>query len=409
MDLVHGSTDREQGSIERPLVVLLAVACGAAVANLYYAQPLLHTLAQAFSTGAATAGLLITVSQIGFVAGLALLVPLGDLRERRSLITRMLLIAAAGMALAAAAPSFTVFSVAIAIVGTTSVVAQIVVPMSSTLAAQHERGRVVGTVMSGLLLGILLARTVSGLIAAALGWRTVFVFGACAMLALAATLRRALPRIPPTASMGYGALLHSIVALVREEPVLRQRMLMGAIGFGAFNTLWTSLAFLLSGAPYHYGNAVIGLFGLAGVAGATAASVAGRLADRGHGGLVSTAAVLLLLGSWPLLALGRTSVVALLAGIVLLDLGLQALHISNQSAIYALRADARSRLTTAYMVSSFVGGAVFSATSASVYAAGGWGDVCVLGAGIGIAAVAAWVITGGARRSRAALASAQQS
>ncbi|MFL5862540.1 MAG: MFS transporter [Solirubrobacteraceae bacterium] len=388
------------GGISPGLVVLLALACGAAAANIYYAQPLLHTLAQAFGVSNATAGLVITISQLGYVVGLALVVPLGDLHERRHLITFTMLVTAAGMAVAAAAPEFGVFGAAIAIVGVSSVVAQVIVPMSSSLAAEHERGSVVGTVMSGLLIGILLARTVSGLIAAALGWRAVFVFAAVVMVALAGTLRHALPRVPPTTELSYGGLLRSIAGLVREEPVLRQRMLVGALDFGCFSALWTSLAFLLSGAPYHYGNAVIGLFGLVGVVGALAASAAGRLADHGHNGRTTTATILIMLASWGLLALGSSSVIALIAGIALLDLGVQGLHISNQSAIYSLRPEARSRLTTAYMVAYFLGGATLSAITSSLYGVAGWNGVCVVGAATALLALAVWALTQSARRSR---------
>jgi predicted MFS family arabinose efflux permease len=386
--------------ISRGLVLLLATACGTAAANLYYAQPLLHTLAGAFGVSNGTAGLLITISQLGYVLGLALLVPLGDLHERRGLISATMLVTAAALALAAAAPAFAVMSGALAVVGVTSVVAQIVVPMSSSLSAEHERGSVVGTVMSGLLIGILLARTVSGLIAAAAGWRTVFWFAAAAMVLLAATLRRALPRVPPTTDLSYGGLLRSVLALVREEPMLRQRMMVGALGFGCFSALWTSLAFLLSGPPYGYGNAVIGLFGLVGVAGAVAASGAGRLADRGHNGRVTTVSILIMLASWGVMAFGQTSVVALIAGIALLDLGVQGLHISNQSAIYALRPEARSRLTTAYMVAYFLGGAALSAITSSLYGSDGWGGVCVLGGGTALLALVAWAVTEAAARRR---------
>jgi predicted MFS family arabinose efflux permease len=386
-------------------VLLLALACGAAAANLYYAQPLLPTLAQAFGVSNATAGLLITISQLGYVLGLAFVVPLGDLHERRRLITLAMLVTAAGMAVAATAPAFAVFGAALAVVGVSSVVAQIIVPMSSSLSAEHERGSVVGTVMSGLLIGILLARTVSGLIAAALGWRVVFWFAAAVMVALAATLRRALPRIPPTTELAYGGLLRSVISLIREEPLLRQRMVVGALDFGCFSVLWTSLAFLLSGAPYHYGNAVIGLFGLVGVAGALAASAAGRLADRGQNGRVTTASILVMLASWGIMALGKSSVIALIAGIALLDLGVQGLHISNQSAIYSLRPEARSRLTTAYMVAYFLGGAALSAITAALYASAGWGGVCILGAVTALLALGVWAVTEAAhdraRRSEA--------
>jgi predicted MFS family arabinose efflux permease len=392
--------------ISRGLVLLLATACGTAAANLYYAQPLLHTLATTFGVSNGTAGLLITISQLGYVVGLALLVPLGDLRERRGLISATMLVTAAALVLSAVAPSFAVLGAALAVVGVTSVVAQIVVPMSSSLAAEHERGSVVGTVMSGLLIGILLARTVSGLIAAAFGWRVVYWFAAAAMVILGATLRRALPRVPPTTDLSYGGLLRSVVALVREEPVLRQRMMVGALTFGCFSTLWTSLAFLLSGAPYHYGNGVIGLFGLVGVVGALAASGAGRLADRGHNARATTATLLIMFASWGVLALGKTSVVALIAGIALLDLGVQGAHISNQSAIYALRPEARSRLTTAYMMAYFLGGAALSAVSSALYGADGWSGICVLGAVTALLALVGWIVTEAAARRRAAPARA---
>jgi predicted MFS family arabinose efflux permease len=380
--------------ISRRLVLLLALACGAAVANLYYAQPLLHTLALAFGVTGAIAGLLVTATQLGYVLGLAFLVPLGDRLERRRLITTVLLFTAAAEGLAAAAPVLAVFAIALLAVGLTSVVAQVIVPMSSALAAPHERGQVVGTVMSGLLIGILLARTLSGLIAAVAGWRAVFALAAVAMVALAAALRRTLPEVPPTEKLRYRQLLGSVVRLVTSEPVLRQRMALGGLAFGCFSVLWTSLAFLLSGqggGHYHFGNAAIGLFGLAGVAGAAAAPLSGRLADRGHGRMAATGSLLVLLGSWGLLALGRSSVVALVGGILVLDLGVQALHISNQSTIYALAPEARSRLTTAYMVAYFLGGTVLSALTSTLYASSGWSGVCLLGAGTAAVALIVWV------------------
>jgi predicted MFS family arabinose efflux permease len=386
--------------IGRGLVLLLATACGAAVANLYYAQPLLHTLAESFGVSEGTAGLLITVSQVGFVLGLALLVPLGDLHERRRLICTALLGTAAALVVAAAAPGFAVFAAALAVVGLTSVVAQIIVPMSSSMSAEDQRGRVVGTVMSGLLVGILLARTVSGLIAAAFGWRVVFYGGGAATLVLSAALWRALPEVPPTTAVPYARLLRSVLSLIRAEPVLRRRMMLGALCFGCFSVLWTSLAFLLAGPPFHFGNAVIGLFGLAGVAGAASASVAGRLADRGRGADATTGAILVLLVSWAILAAGRGSVVVLIVGIAVMDLGAQGLHISNQSAIYRLAPEARSRLTTAYMVAYFLGGAVLSALTSSLYASEGWDGVCVLGAATAALALGVWTATEAIARLR---------
>ncbi len=376
--------------MSKRLVLLLALTCGAAVGNMYYAQPLLHTIAGAFSVSEGTAGFLITATQVGYVIGLVALVPLGDLLERRRLITRALMVSAIALAVAAAAPSLGVFALAIAAVGITSAVAQIIVPMSSSLAAPGERGRVVGTVMSGLLIGILVARTVSGLLAAALGWHMVYVLAAVMMVALAFTLRVALPQVPPTERLPYRQLMASVLRLVREEPVLRLRMALGAAAMGCFSVLWTSLAFLLSGPPYHYGNAAIGLFGLAGLAGALIAPVAGRLADHGHGRATTTAMILVTLISWGLLALGQTSLAWLIIGIAVLDLGVQGLHISNQSAIYALRPEARSRLTTAYMVAYFIGGAALSAATSALYSIEGWAGVCVLGTATALTALIVW-------------------
>jgi predicted MFS family arabinose efflux permease len=247
--------------------------------------------------------------------------------------------------------------------------------------------------MSGLMIGILVARTDSGLVAGGFGFRAVFILAAASMLVLAAVLWRAMPPVASTTDESYGSLLRSVLALIGEHPVLRQRMALGAVGFGCFSVLWTSLAFLLSGAHFHYGNATIGLFGLAGVAGASIAPIAGRLSDQGHGRLAVTASLFTLLVSWGLLALGKTSLVPLIAGIVVLDLAVQALHISNQHTIYALDAAARSRLTTAYITAMFLGGAAMSAITSALYGSGGWSAVCVLGAGITVAGLCTWGLT----------------
>jgi predicted MFS family arabinose efflux permease len=274
------ANERTQQRLSPALVLLMAAACGAAVANIYYAQPLLDTIGRDFSVSDGTAGLLVTASQIGYAAGLILLVPLGDLLERRRLITLILLVTALALLATALAPSFSLLAAALLVVGVTSVVAQILVPLASTLAPEAERGRVVGKVMSGLLVGILVARTASGVIAELGGWRLVFGISAALMVSLSAVLHRALPRVRPATDLSYPALLRSVVELVRERPTLRLRMAYGALGMGQFSVLWTTIAFLLAGRPYHYGEATIGLFGLVGLAGALAAQVAGRMADR---------------------------------------------------------------------------------------------------------------------------------
>jgi len=373
------------------LVLLLAVACGATVANLYYAQPLLDVIGEALHVDPSVAALLVTSSQIGYATGLVLLVPLGDLLDRRRLVSRMLAVCAVGMAAAAAAPSFAVMALAIAVVGVTSCVAQILVPFAGSLAAEHERGRVLGDVMSGLLLGILLARTASGLIAAAGGWRLVFALGAALMVALAVVLRRVLPRVPPATDLPYRALLRSVATLVAREPRLRRRMAYGALGMASFSILWTAIAFLLSGDPYDYGEATIGLFGLAGVVGAGAAQGAGRLADAGRTPVATGAFLASIALAWVLLAAGSHSLAAVIAGVVLLDLGIQGQHILNQGAIFALAPDARSRVNTAYMTGNFLCGALGSAGAAAAWSAGGWGAVAALGLVLSACGLALWV------------------
>jgi predicted MFS family arabinose efflux permease len=378
------------GQLSRRLVLLLAVACGAAVANLYYAQPLLHAIAAGLGVSASTTALLVTASQVGYAGGLILIVPLGDLLNRRRLVSGMLVVTAFSLAGAALAPSLAGLALALAVVGTTSVVAQILVPFASSLAGEDERGRVVGMVMSGLLIGILLARTFSGIVAQLGGWRLVYGLAAAGMLALSIALSRALPDVAPVAGPPYGRLLRSVGTLVAHEPLLRRRMLYGALGMAGFTVVWTSLALLLSRPPFSYGEAVIGLFGLAGLAGAIAAQLAGRAADSGGGRRATGCFLVAILAGWGLLALGRTSVVGLIAGLLVLDLGVQGQHILNQTLIYGLHPGARSRLTTAYMSGNFIAGALASAATVWAWELGGWLAVCGLGATLGGIGLVSW-------------------
>jgi predicted MFS family arabinose efflux permease len=391
-------SEGEQRPLPRSLVLLLAVAVGSTVANLYYVQPLLNVIAGDLGVSQTAAGLLVTCAQLGYVVGLALIVPLGDLRERSRLVTVLLAGAGIALAVSAASPSFAVLAAALVAVGTLSCVTQILVPLAATLAAPQERGKVVGSVMSGLLIGILAARVVAGAVAQVGGWRLMFALAAGLMVLLALVLRRALPRLEAIDPMPYPRALGTVLELIAAEPVLRQRMALAFFQMAGFSVLWTSLAFLLGGEPYDYDEAVIGLFGLAGVAGAIAASAAGRLADAGRGGIALTASLLAVLVSWGLLDAGRTSLVALVAGIVLLDLGVQGAQISNQTRIYGLAPEARSRLTTAYMVALFAGGVLGSTLSASVYGAAGWDATCALGAGLALCGLAVWAATERAQR-----------
>ena len=372
------------GPLTRPLLVLIAVATGAVVANLYYAQPLLHQVALDFHTGSGLASLIITATQVGYAAGLLLIVPLGDLYVRRVLVVRIFAVAAVALVACAVAPDIWIFGLASVAVGAASVAGQVMIPFAADLAPAERRGRVVARIMTGLLLGILLARTVSGLVAEVAGWRSVYWLSAGLMVVFAAVLWRALPTEGPRPRMRYGSLVASSLRLLVDEPVLRRRAWHGACAFACFSVLWTTIAFLLSGDPYHYSSALIGLFGLVGAAGILAANLAGKLADADRSTASTLVAGVLLIGSFGLLWFGRTSLATLIAGIVVLDVGTQGMQITNQAIIYALRPDARSRINSAYMVCYFVGGAVGSVTAGVLFAADGWSGVCLLGAGFGL-------------------------
>jgi len=380
------------GRLSNRLVALMAVATGAVVANLYYAQPLLHDVARSFGVGSAAAATVVTASQIGYAAGLLLVVPLGDLHPRRRLAVLLFLGAGAALVLCATAPELWLFELGAVVVGCTSVAGQVMIPFAADLAPEERRGRVVARIMTGLLLGILLARTVSGLVSQVAGWRAIYWVSAVLMVSFAVVMGKALPGESPRPHVTYRGLVVSSLCMLVDEPVLRRRAALGACAFGAFSVLWTALAFLLSAPPYDFGNSVIGLFGLAGVAGVLAANLAGKLADSRRTAATTAVAGLLLVGSFGLLTLGRTSLVALLAGIVLLDMGTQGMQITNQAVIYALRPDARSRINSAYMVCYFVGGALGSLSAGAVFSGAGWSGVCLLGAGFGTVTllVSAW-------------------
>jgi predicted MFS family arabinose efflux permease len=375
-------------ALSRALVVLIAVATGAVVANLYYAQPVLHQVSRTFAAGPGSTSSVITATQVGYAAGLLLIVPLGDLYPRRALVTRLFCVAAAALVACALAPSLWFFALASVAVGVASVAGQVMIPFAADLAPEERRGRVVARIMTGLLLGILLARTVSGLVAQAAGWRTIYWLSAALMVGFALVLWRALPAEGPRQHRSYAALVGSSLRLLADEPVLRRRAWHGACAFAAFSVLWTTLAFLLSGSPYRYSDAVIGLFGLVGAAGVLAANLAGSLADAQRSRATTVGAGVLLAGAFGLLWVGRTSLAALIAGVVVLDIGTQSMQITNQALIYALRPDARSRINSAYMVCYFVGGAAGSIAAGALYGTHGWAGVCVLGAALGLATLA---------------------
>ncbi|MDQ1090850.1 putative MFS family arabinose efflux permease [Xanthomonas sacchari] len=373
--------------MRRGLVLLMAIATGLAVASNYYAQPLLEVLAQTFAIDVRHAGAVVTTAQLAYAAGLLLLVPLGDRFERRSLIVGLYALSAVGLLVSAMAHSFALLLVGTLITGLSSVAAQILVPFAATLAAPHERGRVIGTVMSGLLLGILLARTVSGLLAGVGGWHTVYWAAAALILLVSGLLWRGLPRHPGNPQLSYPHLIGSVLALLRDEPVLRARAVLGGLIFAGFSMFWTTLAFLLSGPDYRYGTATIGLFGLIGAAGAFAANLSGKLSDRGAGHWVGWGGLAMLLLSWLLLLGAPHSLWLLLTGVLLLDVAVQGVHIGNQSVIYQLNPAARNRITSAYVTCYFIGGAVGSSLGTAAYAYAGWRGVALGGAALAVAAL----------------------
>ncbi|MCF3965326.1 MFS transporter, partial [Streptomyces fuscigenes] len=378
----------------RPLLLLFAVAAGAAVGSLYYAQPLLDVIGGDLGAGDGTVGLLVTATQIGYALGILFIVPLGDLRQRRVLVPVMMVLSALALGACAAAPGVGTLAGALIAVGVTTVAGQILTPLAGDLADDASRGKVVGIVVSGILTGILIARIFAGLLASALSWRAVFLVAAVVAVVLAALLYRAIPNLPPrSTTLSYGALLKSVFSLVAHEPKLRISMVFGIFGFGVFTMLWTSLTFLLSGPPYDYSTAAIGFFGVAGLIGALAAQGAGRLHDRGRSVAGVGLAWTLILVSWIVVGFGGHVLVVLVLGIVALDIGIQGQNILAQSRVFQISAEARSRLNTAYIAGNFAGGAVGSVVATLTWDAGGWTAVSITGGALSLAALLVWAAT----------------
>ncbi|MFI0977238.1 MFS transporter [Streptomyces sp. NPDC021093] len=400
--------------LSRGVVLLFAVACGTAVANVYFAQPLLATMGHDLAMSPALVGGVVTLTHVGYGLGLLFLVPLGDMVDRRRLVVAQLLFLVGALVAVAVAPTAAVLLASMAATGLLAVVTQTLVAFAASLAPAARRGRVVGLVTSGVVIGILLARTVSGLMADLAGWRSVYLASAVltALLALVLHLsapldvprggvahpgrRRGRSRSSPRpcgATLTYGQLLRSTVTLFARDRLLRIRALLGLLIFAAFSTLWSSVALPLSEAPYFLSHTEIGALGLVGAMGALAAAAAGRLNDRGLSGRTTGTALALLAASWLPLALTRVSLWALVVGVLLLDLAVQAVHVTNQTLIHARHPEAGSRLIGGYMVFYSIGSATGALAATSLYAAAGWGAVCVLGAVISCLAFALWALT----------------
>lgn len=381
-------------SMSRKVALLFAITCGLTVANIYYAQPLLDAISSEFGITHSSVGIVITVTQICYALGLLLLVPLGDLLGRRWLIAGQMLVSVLALVVVGTAPTSMVLFIGIATVGLLAVVTQTLVAFAATLAAPAERGRTVGVVTSGIVIGILLARTFAGALTDLAGWRSVYLVSAGLTLIMAGVLFRVLPQSEPRReSLSYPQLLRSLFTLFAQERLLRIRAVLCLLIFAAFSILWTSLVLPLSAPPLSLSHTAIGAFGLAGVTGALAAARAGRLADRGLGQKTTGVALTLLLLSWLPISYTTHSLLALIAGIILLDLAVQAVHVTNQSMILNLRPEARSRITAGYMVFYSIGSATGSIASTSIYAYAGWTGVCVLGAAVSALALIFWTLT----------------
>jgi predicted MFS family arabinose efflux permease len=382
------------------ITLLMAVAAGLAVANVYYAQPLIDAIGADLRLSEAALGFVMMSTQIGYGLGLMFVGPLGDLFDRRQLISAM----SAGLCLALSvvfvAGHPAVFLIGMASVGVLAVVAQVIVAHAASLAAPDQRGRIVGTVTSGIVVGILLARTVSGSLSDLFGWRSVYAASAMTELGAAILLLRLLPT-QPSRQLGvtYAALIRGFWRLFADVPILRTRGILAFFIFFAVTTLLTPLVLPLTAPPFSYSHTVVGLFGFAGVAGAMGAVSAGRLADRGHAQLVSGVALGIMVLSWGCAVLLPRSIWFLVIAVIAMDYGLQAVHVTNQSLIYRVRSDAQSRLAAAYMIFYAAGSGAGSVSSTIAYAAGGWEAVCLLGA---VVSSAGWVFWAWSRTDTAA-------
>jgi len=384
-----------RAALPRGLVLLFAAASGLSVANVYYAQPLLDALARDFAIGSAAVGGVVTATQAGCALALLLLVPLGDRLERRRLMIAQLLALACALAVVSLARSVPVLLIGMlgtGLLGTA--MTQGLIAYAAAASAPHERGRVVGAAGSGVFIGLLLARVFAGCVSDMAGWRAVYGCSAAIMLALAVPLWRRLPtlRAAPRA-MSYPQLIVSMLTLLRSDRMLQIRGVLALLMFATLSIFWSALVLPLSASPYNFSHTMIGAFGLAGAAGALAAARAGQWSDRGWAQRASAAALALLLLAWWPLSMPGHSLGALVIGIVLLDVGGQALHVTNQSLIFRSSAQSHSRLVSLYMLFYAVGSGLGAIGTTATYALAGWHGVCILGAAVSMLALVFWAVT----------------
>lgn len=385
-------------SLGRPLTFMMAAASGIAVANIYYNQPMLGLIGRDFPASPLTP-LIPTATQLGYAMGLFFLVPLGDLLERRRLIVTLFVLLGAALAAVAAAPTAALLAAAAVLVGAGATVAQQIVPFAASLASPVTRGRTIGTVMAGLLCGILFSRTLAGFVATHGGWREMFWLAVPLSLAAAAAMASLLPSAKPATEIGYFAAMKSLAGLWRNHPALRIASVVQAGLFASFSAFWTILALHLQEPAFGLGADAAGLFGVVGVAGVAAAPLSGRLADSKGPGLVIALGAATTLASWAVFGLWN-SLAGLAVGVLLLDFGVQSALVSHQHVVYALDPGARNRLNTIFMTGMFLGGSLGSAGATMAWSVGGWTAVSLFGAIL--AAASLLLRLGYARKGRAA-------
>jgi len=373
--------------------VIMAICTGLIVANIYYNQPLLVLISKSFAIDPAKGGRIAFLTQAGYALGLLFFVPLGDKVERRGQIVWMAAFAVAALVLAALSPNLLCLEIASVLIGATSVIPQLILPLAAHLSDPSRTGKVIGSIMSGLLIGILLSRTLSGFIGAWLGWRGMFWVAAVISLLLLVMMRITFPVSRPGFTGSYASLMRSLLTLVKEQPLLREAAAINALAFATFGLFWTTMVLHLSGAPFHYNSDLIGLFGLAAAAGALAAPLVGGSADKRNPRIAIGYGLCLLLLSFVLLYVWADTVIGMIAGIVLLDLAMQGIHVSNQSRVYALIPAARNRLNTVYMTVSFIGTSLGSAVGLFAWEKGAWTGVCLTGALLTLAAFGIYGLT----------------
>lgn len=378
--------------LHRRGTLLLAVSIAIIAANLYYVQSLIGTIATATHITDSQSQGLIVVSQVGFAAGLVLILPLADVIPPRRLMSILLVVDCAALLAIGAAPSLPMLYVAFAVLGLANTAAQLIVPTAANLASDASRPKVIGTIISGLLTGILLARTVSGIVASLFGWQAMFIVAAVLILAVIPAANIVLRHAPHHRSGGhYFTLLRNTWRLYGAHALLRLRAAYGAAAFALFSMLWSTIALLLAGAPYHYSPSAIGLFGLLGVAGATAANLVGRI-TRVPRIVLTIVAIVVALGGFALLWSGQTTLGLLIVGVVVLDVGVQGLHVLNQHAIYTLAPAERARANSVYMIWYFGGGSIGSVLATAMWSAAGWSGVCVTAIGVAVVAALVWFL-----------------